>query len=183
VPEERYALRLCGLALDPVTAMGGLCLRPDITLPEIRPDAGNVLILPGGDTWLDPVQAPVLEMAGRFLKNELVIAAICGATMGLAQAGLLNSRPHTGNNLDTLKMFCPGYTGERYYVDEPAVTDGNLITASGLAPVDFACHVIRKLGVMRESTLDAWYNLHLTRRPESYYQLMESLSGSPEPEK
>ena len=177
-PEDRYTLQLCGRTREPVTTMGGLCLVPDITIADIKPDADRVFILPGADTWLDPKQGPVLETVARFLKTDMIIAAICGATMGLAQAGLLNNRPHTSNDAAVLKMFCPDYCGDQFYVHEPAVTDETLITASGLAPVDFAYQVFKKLGVMRESTLEAWYHLNLTRNPEYYFQLVNTLKDS-----
>jgi hypothetical protein len=72
-------------------------------------------------------------------------------------------------------MFCPNYRGENHYVNEPAVTDGNLITASGLAPVEFAYQVFRRLGVMTPATLEAWHGLFATRQPEYFYALMGSL--------
>ncbi len=71
-----------------------------------------------------------------------------GPPWPLQNAGLLDERPHTSNDVAALKMFCPGYQGEECYVNEPAVTDGNLITASGLAPVEFACHILRRMDVM-----------------------------------
>ena len=108
-----------------------------------------------------------------------MVAAICGATLGLANAGLLDNRPHTSNDLAVLKMFCPGYHGEQAYVNEPAVTDGNLITASGLAPAEFAYQVFRRLDVMLPATLEAWYGLNTTRKPEYFYALMQSLPRPP----
>jgi hypothetical protein len=53
----------------------------------------------------------------------------------------------------------------------------HIITASGFAPVEFACHIFRKLGVMHPATLDAWHGLFTTRRPEYFYALMASLPG------
>jgi phage tail protein X len=76
-------------------------------------------------------------------------------------------------------MFCPHYRGERYYVNEAAVTDNNLITASGLAPVEFAYHVFRRLEAMTPGTIDAWHGLFTTRKPEFFYALMESLPRAP----
>jgi putative intracellular protease/amidase len=173
-PGQHYSIRLCGRTRNPVRTMGGIRLVPDITIEEIEPVQDNVLVLPGADTWLDSMQDPVIEMVRRLLDTDMVIGAICGATMALAQAGLLNSRPHTSNDPAALKMYCPGYAGERYYINEPAVTDGNLITASGLAAVEFAYHVMKKLGVMRKDALEAWYNLHLTRKSVYFYQLMDA---------
>lgn len=177
-PARRYDMVLCGRTLDAITTMGGLHLKPEVRIADIRPGAGDLLLLPGADTWLDPAQAPVIEKIRDVLAGETVVAAICGATLALANAGLLDHRPHTSNDLAVLKMFCPGYHGERFYVDEPAVTDGNLITASGLAPVEFAYQVFRRLEVMRPETLVAWHELFTTRKPEYFYALMQSLKPS-----
>ncbi len=174
-PSLRYDVVLCGLTTEPITTMGGLRLEPEVFVGDIRPVTGDLLFLPGADTWLDPAQAPVIEKVRTLLEGGIVVAAICGATMALANAGLLDSRPHTSNDPTALKMFCPNYKGDKFYVDQPAVTDGNLITASGLAPVVFACHIFRKLDVMAPATLEAWHGLFTTRKPECFYALMESL--------
>ena len=128
-PALRYSVVLCGSTLDTVTTMGGLQLVPEILIGDIQPAPGDVLVLPGADTWLDPAQAPALRAADRLSDAGILVAAICGATLGLANAGLLDNRPHTSNDPAALKMFCPNYHGIDHYVNEPAVTDGNLITA------------------------------------------------------
>ena len=174
-PALRYSVALCGSTLDTVTTMGGLHLTPEVLISDIQPVPGDILVLPGADTWLDPAQAPALRAAGRLLDGGILVAAICGATLGLANAGLLDNRPHTSNDQAVLKMFCPNYRGEAHYGNEPAVTDGNLITASGLAPVEFAYHVFRALDVMSPATLEAWHGLFTTRQPEYFYALMGSL--------
>jgi putative intracellular protease/amidase len=155
--------------------MGGLHLTPEVRIMDIHPVPGDVLVLPGADTWLDPAQEPALQVAGRLLNDGMLVTAICGATLGLANAGLLDKRPHTSNDPAALKMFCPNYQGGDHYVNEPAVTDDNLITASGLAPVEFAYHVFRKLDVMTPATIEAWHGLFTTRQPEYFYALMGSL--------
>jgi putative intracellular protease/amidase len=174
-PSLRYDVVLCGETLNPITTMGGLHMVPDVVISEIHPGAGDLLLLPGADTWLDPAQDPVITKVREVLRSDAGVGAICGATMALADAGLLDNRPHTSNDPAVLNMFCPGYHGERFYVNEPAVTDGNLITATGFAPVEFACHIFRRLEVMSPATLDAWYNLFTTRKPEFFYALMASL--------
>jgi putative intracellular protease/amidase len=175
----RYKVVCCGLTMKSITTMGGLHLAPEVLVSEIRPQEGDLLLLPGADTWLDPVQAPVIEKVRELLDGNAVVAAICGATLALANAGLLDNRPHTSNDPAALKLFCPGYHGERFYVNEPAVTDRTLITASGLAPVEFAYHVFRRLEVMTPATLEAWHGLFTTRKPEFFYALMASLPHPP----
>ncbi|WP_341281155.1 type 1 glutamine amidotransferase family protein [Paenibacillus sp. FSL H8-0537] len=159
----------------PVTTMGGLKILPDIRLDECSIESKDTLILPGGNTWTETIHQPILKMAERCLKEEIWIAAICGATMGLAQSGLLNSRQHTSNDLEYLKMVCSTYTGEKYYKMEPAVTDGKLITASGIAPLEFSVHVLRELDVFSPETLDAWYSLNKTQESKYFYELMNAI--------
>ncbi len=179
-PALRYDTVLCGRTMDTIVTMGGLRLKPDMLITDINPGESDLLLLPGADTWLDPVQAPVMAKVREVLASDAVVAAICGATFGLANAGLLDNRPHTSNDLAAVKMFCPHYTGERFYVNEPAVTDGNLITAGGMAPVEFAYQVFKRLGVMLPATLEAWYGLYTTKKPEYFYALMQSLPRSPQ---
>jgi len=175
-PELKFKVVFCGRTWDAITTMGGIRIAPDVLINDIRPCTNDLLVLPGADTWLDPAQVPVITKVRELLEGDVTVAAICGATLALANAGLLNKRPHTSNDLTALEMFCPDYQGEKFYLNEPAVTDGNLITANGLAPVEFAYHVFRKLEVMSPATLEAWHGLFTTRKPEFFYLLMESLS-------
>jgi putative intracellular protease/amidase len=135
----------------------------------------GLLILPGGDTWLDPIHAPIFPIVEAFLEKKIPVAAICGATIGLAANGLLDDRAHTSNDLGYLKMCVPAYRGEAHYVHEPAVRDGGLITASGVAPLEFAREILMKLDVMTPATLDAWYSLFRTHEAAHFFALMESL--------
>ncbi|MEK3884294.1 type 1 glutamine amidotransferase family protein [Paenibacillus sp. PL2-23] len=159
----------------PVTTMGGLKIQPDMKLDECSMESIDALILPGGNTWTEPIHQPILKTAQRCLEEGILVAAICGATMALAQAGLLNARPHTSNDLEYLKMICPTYTGEEYYRMESVVTDGNLITASGIAPLEFSVHVLKALGVFSSQALDAWYSLNKTQESKHFYELMNAI--------
>ncbi|QSF45615.1 type 1 glutamine amidotransferase family protein [Paenibacillus tianjinensis] len=164
-----------GIDKTPVTTMGGLSIMPDIKVEECSIKSADALILPGGNTWTEAIHVPILKIAEMCLKEGIVVGAICGATFGLAQAGLLDSRWHTSNDLDYLKMICRSYTGEEYYKVESAVTDGKLITASGVAPLEFSVHVLKALDVLSPVTLDAWYLLNKTHEPKYFYELMNSI--------
>jgi putative intracellular protease/amidase len=178
VPGTSLPVRTVGLTREPITTMGGLRIQPDLALDSLTPADAAVLILPGADTWAEPRHRPAVAKAREFLSAGVPVAAICGATNALADAGLLDARPHTSNNLMALQQFTPGYRGTAHYVDEPAVTSGDLITASGTAPLEFARHVLARLGVVSEETLEAWYQLYRTSRPEYYFAMINSL---PEP--
>ncbi|MDR1548109.1 MAG: glutamine amidotransferase [Hungatella sp.] len=161
-----------GIKKTPVITMGGLKILPDMELDECTMENADALILPGGDTWTETVHDPILSMAEHCLKEGIVVAAVCGATIGLARKGLLDSSWHTSNDLEYLKMICPSYGGEQYYKQESAVTDGNLITASGIAPLEFSQQVLKALAVFSAKILDAWYNLYRTHKSEYFYELM-----------
>lgn len=174
---EEYIVRTVGLTREPVTTMGGVRILPDLSLEECVAANVGVLILPGGNTWLEDIHAPIMEKAQEFMDAGILVAAICGATMGLAKAGILDSRPHTSNDLGYLKAVIPTYKGETLYSQKTVVTYDRLITATGVAPVDFAREVLRELGVFSTRTLDAWYQLYITHEAQYYYALMESLES------
>ncbi|MCR8657525.1 type 1 glutamine amidotransferase family protein [Paenibacillus endoradicis] len=165
-----------GVDKTPVTTMGGLKIQPDIKLEDCDIEGIGTLILPGGNTWTETIHQPILTITRKCLMEGVLVAAICGATLGLAQAGLLNSRPHTSNDLEYLKMSCPTYTGEKYYKMDSVVTDGKLITASGVAPLEFSVHVLKALEVFSSETLDAWYRLNKTHESQYFYELMNSIA-------
>lgn len=164
-----------GIDNTPVITMGGIKILPDIEHKECIIEDAAALILPGGNTWTEPIHNPILKKAEEFLREDVIIGAICGATIGLAESGMLNKRWHTSNDLGFLKMTCPNYAGEMYYKQELAVTDGNLITASGIAPLEFTVHMLKKLGLFSLKTLDSWYNLYNTHDPKYFYELISSI--------
>ena len=164
-----------GLEKNYITTMGGLRILPDINLEECNIKETDALILPGGETWMETIHQPILNLAKQCIDKNIIVAAICGATMSLAQNGLLDSRSHTSTDLGYLKMICPNYAGENHYKQEPAVTNGKLITASGIAPLEFTVQVLKALDVFSTKTLDTWYNLYRTHESEYFYELMNSI--------
>ena len=57
--------------------------------------------------------------------------------------GYLDSRKHTSNDLNYLKTVCPNYKGEKFYEMGPVVSSENLVTASGIAPLEFAMEILK----------------------------------------
>ncbi|WP_339258298.1 type 1 glutamine amidotransferase family protein [Lysinibacillus sp. FSL K6-3209] len=166
-----------GANKEMITTMGGLSIKPDISLDECILESKDILILPGGTTWSEEIHQPVLERIGQALKFGTIVAAICGATEALANMGYLDSRKHTSNDLEYIKMVCPNYKGEKFYEMRPAVSGENLITASGVAPLEFTMEVLKKLDVFAPDTLHSWYNLNKTHQPEYFFQLMNSINS------
>ncbi|MEV5105460.1 type 1 glutamine amidotransferase family protein [Streptomyces massasporeus] len=153
-----HEIRTVGPSTAPVRSIGGLRVQPDLALDDLRPEDSALLILPGADLWdtTDDL-APFARTARAFLDAGVPVAAICGATAGLAREGLLDDRDHT--SAVSFYLAATGYAGGGRYVDADAVTDGPLITAGPTEPVAFAREILRLLGVYEGEVLDAWYRL------------------------
>ncbi|MFE6939884.1 type 1 glutamine amidotransferase family protein [Streptomyces chartreusis] len=153
-----HDIRTVGPSTQPVRSIGGLRVQPDLVLDDVRPEDSSLLILPGADLWdAGDDLAPFARKAREFLDAGVPVAAICGATAGLAREGLLDDRAHT--SAISFYLAATGYGGGERYVDADAVTDGALITAGPTEPVAFAREVLQLLGVFEGEVLDAWYRL------------------------
>ncbi|WP_428986383.1 type 1 glutamine amidotransferase family protein [Streptomyces camelliae] len=169
-----YEVVTVGPGREPVTSIGGLRILPDLALDELRPEDSSLLILPGADLWsAGDGLAPFARAARAFLDAGVPVAAICGATAGLAREGLLDDRAHTSASPFYLAQ-APGYAGGDRYVEADAVTDGGLVTAGPTEPVAFAREVLRLLGVYEGEVLDAWYRLYHDSDAEAYVVLQQA---------
>ncbi|MET7697075.1 type 1 glutamine amidotransferase family protein [Streptomyces sp. NPDC005485] len=168
-----YEIRTVGPTRAPVTSIGGLRVEPDLALDDVEPQDGALLILPGADLWdAGDDLAPFARKARAFLDAGTPVAAICGATAGLAREGLLDDRDHT--SAVSFYLAATAYKGAERYVDADAVTDGNLVTAGPTEPVAFAREVFRLLGVYDGEVLDAWYRLHHDSDAEAFAVLQQA---------
>ena len=160
-----YRVEFVGLSREPVESMGGMRVLPTMTIAEVQPEDVAVFILPGGDRWEAAAIEPELERILKLLDERHVpIAAICGATVAISRLGLLGGRRHTSNGLEYLRSQVPGYAEAANYVDAPAVRDRGLITASGLADVEFARELFEELGVMSADDRELWATIFRSAR-------------------
>lgn len=130
----------------PVPSIGGMTLQVDGAVEDFSPEKADALVLIGSSTWMTPESPDLTPLLRRSAEAGLVVAGICGATLALARAGLLEGCAHTSNDLEFLQKHVPGYQGAAHYRDVPqAVRDGRIITASGAAPTTFATEVLGAL--------------------------------------
>ncbi|WP_320670943.1 DJ-1/PfpI family protein [Patulibacter defluvii] len=155
---------------DPITTMGGLRVLPDALLADVDPADSALLLLPGAALWDAGGGAAFADAAGCWLAAGVPVAAICGATFGLARAGLLDDRDHTSAAPEYLAAS--GYAGGDRYVDARAVVDGDLITAGPQSPVQFAAAVLRRLGLAGDETLAAYEGVFADGDPAAFPRLM-----------
>ena len=178
---DRFRVVTVGETLAPVTTMGGLVISPDLAVTDLDPAESAMLILPGADSWLVGGNGTFVAAARAFLDAGVPVAAICGATAGLAAAGLLDDRDHTSNAREFLEAT--GYRGAERFRYEGAVTDGNVITASATAPVEFALAIFARLGLYEPAVLASWHKLYGQGDPAGYFELMavvRGMTGAPE---
>jgi putative intracellular protease/amidase len=121
VNPEKYQLKTFSIDGKPIRTIGGLLITPDLRLDEVTFSNAEMLILPGGASWDEGGNQEVALLAKNFHENQIKAAAICGATLGLAKIGLLDSIQHTSNSKDYL--LNSHYQGGEYYVDVLSVSE------------------------------------------------------------
>lgn len=177
---QPISLKTVSHSKESVKTMGGLTIVPDFTIDDIAVSETSVLILPGAETWNDPMHSAVIEKAREFLSLGAVVCAICGATAALADFGLLDKRSHTSNGPGFLELVSPCYKGQSFYVDKPSVADNNLITAGSTGALLWAKQIIEHLDVFQSDTLESWYDYFSTGEPKHFFALMQTLPASKE---
>ena len=170
------SVKTVAISKEPVKTMGGLTIVPDCTIDKIVVSEKSVLLLPGANTWDDPKHSAIIKKVGELLSVGAMVCAICGATAALANAGLLDQRPHTSNGGGYLEMVSPTYKGQKFFVDAPSVADHSLITASSTGALLWAKQIIEQLDVFQYNTLKAWYAYFSTGEVQHFFTLMQTMS-------
>lgn len=132
---------------EAVMSLGGLRAAPGNAFDQIEDFNPAVVCVIGGAAW-ESESPPDLEAEGfvpmlkRLHGYGASVAGICGGTLALARAGLLDDCAHVSNGPEFLSANAPNYSGEFWYQDKAhAVSDRRIITAPGSAPVTFAYEV------------------------------------------
>lgn len=105
----------------------GRWVTPDLTIDEVRIEDYDALLLPGGVG--NPDQLRMNEQAVRLIRDFAAagrpVAAICHGPWLLVEADLLRGKRATSWRSIRTDLRNAGAT----VVDEPVVTDGNIITS------------------------------------------------------
>jgi putative intracellular protease/amidase len=155
----KYEVLTAGHSRDTVTTMGGLKVVPDMAIDEIETRGTAIFIITGGNPWEDGPDPALDEVLRRLHAENIPIGALCAATLEIARTGLTAGIRHTSNAKSYLKRMVPEYKDEELYVEELAVTDNKIITASGLGSVEFAREVIRELALYSEADALIWFEM------------------------
>ncbi|WP_068311157.1 DJ-1/PfpI family protein [Polycladidibacter hongkongensis] len=118
------------------------------TLLEWQPTA---LVVVGGMIWESDNAPDVSTLLKAAYESGASVGGICGGTLALARAGLLDDVAHTSNDKSFLKKNAVCYRGEAHYRASPsAVSSDRVITAPGAAPASFAAAIFTAAGLPRD---------------------------------
>lgn len=125
-----------------VTSSHGVEVTMDKTLSEVNFDEADVIVLPGGMPGTKNLEAceALMGQVDAFVKAGKTVAAVCAAPSILGHRGHLKG-----------KKACsfPDFESHLEGADvrqEPAVTDGNIITGRGMgAAIPFGLAILEKL--------------------------------------
>ena len=159
-------IRTVAERLDPVMTMGGLRIVPDLVAADLTPDDSAMLVLPGAGGWEQGTIPWAATLATEFIAAGVPVAAICGATAGLAKAGLLDDREHTSAAAGYLAAT--GYSGAELYREADVIVDRGVITAGPVDDLPFARAALEVLDAFTPEVLDAWYRVFTNHDVQAY---------------
>jgi len=172
LPKQKYQFSTVAFSKEPIKTAGGITIVPDISIDQMELDETAALILIGADTWMDDQQQKILDVTLQLVEKDVLIAAICGATLGLANIGLLDTRVHTSNAPFFLTGIVPNYKGAALYKEEVAVSDANIVTAGSAGSLLWARYILEYLDLFSLETIDAWFNYFSTGNAKYFGELM-----------
>ena len=105
----------------------GKTIRPDLTIEDARADDYDALILPGGVRNPDQLRTnkAAIRLIKAFADAGKPVAAICHGPWLLVEADLLRGK--TATSWASIRTDIKNAGAN--VVDEPAVTDGNIVTS------------------------------------------------------
>jgi len=149
-----FSIQSFSIEGKPVTSMGGLIVSPTTSLEGIGQDF-DLLLLPGGNAWETGENQKMLPLIQEAIRGGKTVAAICAATIALADAGILNTIPHTSNEKGYLERHSKHYSGQQYYVETPCVASDNIITANGAGMIEFAHEIYKAVEAFDTPTIES----------------------------
>lgn len=160
--ESKYVVKTVAITKEPVVSIGGFKVLPDYGINDIPADYAGVVLI-GGMSWLSPESEAIVPLVKEAIKNKKLVAGICNASVFLGMHGFLNEVKHTSNGLEYLKNYAgTNYTGERHYVNESAVRDGNIVTANGFSALEFSYEILYALEADTPQKIERSFRMNKT---------------------
>ena len=123
----------------------GFIYKPEKLVKDVLQEDVEGIIIPGG--WYGETKPELIELINNLNLKGKLISAICGAgTVFLAKAGILNNVKYTTPAVEWTQKHVDVF-GEKdpfprkNFIPQRVVRDRNIITAQGIAFVDFAIEI------------------------------------------
>ncbi len=139
--------------LQTIKSDSGMLFQAHKAIRDIDDEDVKGIIIPGG--WNNNISDALIELVQRLDRDHKLIAAICAGPMVLAKAGLLDNRFYTTSIVEWKDkhkaFFNSGDPFPRlHFKNERVVRDHNIITAKGVAFVDFTVEVCDYLNLFKD---------------------------------
>lgn len=155
--EVKYNVKTLAFKKKPLISFGGFTILPDY---DTLPNDYAALILLGGKSWKSEKVKWVKKMVEEAIKKNILVGAICDASLFLAMNNYLNNIKHTSNSLEEIKKYAQDYTGEGNFLEKQVVSDNNIVTANGTAFLEFTKEILILLKVDTEENIEKFYYLY-----------------------
>jgi protein deglycase len=155
---RRYQIVAVAPTRDLLTSEAGMQVLPHLALEEIDPAEYAALVVAATpDMHTEMENQVILDLIRTMDAHSKVVAAICGAPMMLAKAGILRDRLYTVSLYRRFRDFL-GCFDETFFRNEPVIEAENLITAQGYAFVEFGLRLGARLNAMSDpDAVQAYY--------------------------
>ncbi len=137
-----------------IRSQGGLVAKVSRELDALLAWQPKALAVIGGAIWAGEDAPDINGIIKAQHTRGGIVAGICGGTLALARAGLLDATLHTSNDADFLVNNVAGYSGIEYYrASASAIYHDRVITAPGTAPVSFTAAIFEGMGLGHDAVL------------------------------
>lgn len=127
-----------------IKSLSGIEYKPKMLVKDVLAEIADGLIIPGG--WNGELKSELIELIENINSQGKLLGAICGGPYFLAKANILQSRKYTTSMIEWTENYKQQYEEfdpfpRENFVNERVVVNENLITAQGVAFIDFACEI------------------------------------------
>lgn len=157
----KYTAKTLSLTKQPIVSIGGFTVLPDYDIHELPADYAGLVLIGGDQNWFTSEAEPLVPLVEKTIRANKLVAGICNGSVFLGKYGFLNHVMHTSNTLKYLKnMAGEAYTGEARYIRQPAVRDGNIVTANGTAQLEFCREILYALDADDPQIIEESYSFY-----------------------
>ncbi|WP_105615857.1 DJ-1/PfpI family protein [Vallitalea okinawensis] len=156
--EEAYKITPIAYTLDPIRSKCGLVYLPEKTVDEVLDQETEGLIIPGGFNM--DARPHLITLIQKLYKEKKLVSAICAAPYYLAKAGILDHHRFATSlanwSDDHKALYGEDPFPRENYVNDRVMIDKNVITAKGVAFIDFAIAITKYLKLYSDEDIEEY---------------------------